>query len=45
MLLNVGATCSQFLLNGAIKIHLEQYKQHDLVFTEKILKCIEGIRY
>ena len=29
------ATCSQFLLNGAIKIHLEQYK-HD---PEEISKC------
>ena len=28
-----GATC------GAIKIHLEQYNQHDPVFTEKIKKC------
>ena len=34
-----GATCSQFLLNGAIKIHHEQYNQHDPVFTEKMKKC------
>ena len=34
-----GATCSQFLLNGAIKLHLERYKHFDPEFIKKILKC------
>ena len=33
-----GATCSQFLLNGAIKLHLESYYDIDPEFTKKILK-------
>ena len=33
-----GATCSQFLLNGVIKLHVEKYKEVDKEFMEKILR-------
>ena len=32
-----GATCSQFLLNGVIKLHAEKYQDVDKCFTRKIL--------
>ena len=33
-----GATCSQFLLNGIIKLHAEKYKEIDEEFSKRILR-------
>ena len=33
-----GETCSQFLLNGIIKMHAEKYKEIDKDFSKQILR-------